>query len=236
MTTESISLGNISVTIGMPIGKPIPAQTVVSLYATAEQMGKMGLRCELAMLQCGVINIARDTVLDEFLLNGTDKLFWIDSDMVWSPNEFLRFLALSTKFDVLVASYPVKVDGPMLFHINSEEMTMVPNEFGLMQMNGMGLGFSIMDRKVCEAVAATKPRVIDTSNREMAEVFRIDRTAKGYRRTEDMAFFADIRELGFEVWCDPSIELGHVGDREWRGKLIDAFPRPSGLILNLEES
>ncbi len=223
MTTEAISLGNISVTIGMPVGKPIPPQTSVSLFATAYQMGKMGLRCELGMLQCGVINIARDTVLDEFLLNGTDKLFWIDSDMAWSPDEFLKFLALSTKFDVLVASYPVKVPGPTLFHVNAEDMTFEPNEYGLMQMNGMGLGFTIIDRKVCEAIAATKPRVIDTNGRNMAEVFRIDKTAKGHRRTEDMAFFADIRDLGYAIWCDPSIELGHVGDNEWRGRLSDAM-------------
>ncbi len=223
---EAISLGNISVTIGMPVGKPIPPQTVVALYATAEQMGKMGLRCELAMLQCGVINIARDTVLDEYLKNGTDKLFWIDSDMVWSPAEFLRFLALSTKFDVLVASYPVKIDRPNgIFHVNAEDMTLAPNEYGLIQMNGMGLGYSIMDRKVCETIAASKPRVIDIDGREMAEVFRIDKTPKGHRRTEDMAFFADIREAGFAIWCDPSIELGHVGDKEWRGKLADAIPK-----------
>ncbi len=235
MTTENLPL-TASVTIGMPVGKPIPVQTVVSLYATAEQMGKMGIRCELAMLQCGVIQIARDSVLDEFLRNDTDKLFWIDSDMVWTPGDFLRLLGLATKFDIVGAAYPVKIDGPMVFHINSEACELTTNDYGLLPMNGMGLGFSIMSRRACEAVAATKPRVIE-NGREMAEVFRVDKSPTGHRRTEDIAFFLDLKAAGFEVWCDPSIELGHVGDREWRGKLFDAFPqRPSGLILNLEES
>ncbi len=223
---ESIPLNSVSVTIGMPVGKPIPPQTVAALYATAEQMGRMGIRCELALLQCGVIQIARDTVLDEFLQNGTDKLFWIDSDMVWSPGDFLRLLALSMKFPIVAAAYPVKVEPPV-FHVNVEDMELKPNDYGLLEMNGLGLGYCIMDRKACEAVAGKAPRVMDINGREMAEVFRIDRTAKGHRRTEDMAFFADLREAGFTIWCDPSIELGHVGEREWRGKLADAIPANS---------
>ncbi len=221
---ESISLENVSVTIGMPVGKPIPPRTNASIFATAYQLGKMGIRCELALLQCGVITIARDTVLDEFLGNGTDKLFWIDSDQVWLPEDFLRLLALSMKFDVVAAAYPVKMDGPTTFHVNVDGMELVPNNYGLLEMNGLGLGFCVVDRKACEAVAATKPRVIDIDGREMAEVFRVDRTASGNRRTEDIAFFADLREAGFAIWCDPTIELGHVGEREWRGRLFDAFP------------
>ena len=43
------------------------------------------------------------------------------------------------------------------------------------------------------------------------------------RRTEDIAFFDDLRDEGFTIWCDPSIELGHVGEKEWRGRFADAL-------------
>jgi hypothetical protein len=33
--------------------------------------------------------------------------------------------------------------------------------------------------------------------------------------------FEDIRALGFKVWLDPTIELGHVGSKEWRGAVAE---------------
>lgn len=224
MSQEGLLLGNVSVAIGMPVGKPIPAQTVTSLFATAYTLGRMGIRCDLLMQLCGVIQIARDTVLNEFLTNcRADKLFWIDSDMVWTPETFLRLLAFSTKFDVVAAAYPAKIDGSTMFYVNTEGEPTV-NEYGLRTINGLGLGFAIVDRKACEHLAAKAPRVFDGVNQtDMAEVFRVDKSEKGFRRTEDIAFFADLRDAGFTVWCDPSIELGHVGEKEWRGRFADAL-------------
>jgi GT2 family glycosyltransferase len=34
---------------------------------------------------------------------------------------------------------------------------------------------------------------------------------------EDYLFCDRARELGFEVWVDPSIELGHMGVQEYKG-------------------
>ena len=62
-----------------------------------------------------VVQIGRDAVLDDFLQDDTQKLFWIDSDMVWEPGDFLRLLALSTTRGVVCAAYPRKVDGPIQF-------------------------------------------------------------------------------------------------------------------------
>jgi hypothetical protein len=31
-----------------------------------------------------------------------------------------------------------------------------------------------------------------------------------------MAFFADVRELGYDVWLDPTINVGHVGSHVFR--------------------
>ena len=76
--TEAISLGNVSVAIGMPVGKSIPPMTVSSIFATAYQLGQMGIRCDLLMQICGVVTIARDSVLDEFLKCGADKLIWVE--------------------------------------------------------------------------------------------------------------------------------------------------------------
>lgn len=215
--------GGMSVTIGMPANSGIPPRTVMSLIETTRQCAAMGIRLEMAMESCGVIEIGRDGVLDQFLKGSTQKLFWIDSDMVWTPREFVRLLALSCHVDLLCATYPAKVDGPPTFYVNYDA-GLPAGDFGLLPIKGAGLGFTIVDRAPLERLAASKPQVLDDINgRTMAAVFRVD-TFEGKRRTEDMAFFADLADLGYQLWLDPMIALGHIGTRMWRGAIIDTLP------------
>lgn len=216
-----IDLSKVSVTVGMPLyGSVIPARTAASLFATATACAKAGVRCEF-VIERGLVEIARDALLDDFLSGDTDKLFWIDSDMTWEPGDFLRLLALSTLRDVVCATYPSKTD-QVAFNIDMpREVTR--DELGLIEVNGLGLGFTVVSRAVCKELAVSAPRVRDTLNgREMASIFRVD-VVNGRRRSEDMAFFADIRGLGHKVWLDPSINLGHVGERVFTGAVMDAF-------------
>ena len=224
MTDEQIPITGMTVAIGMPVGKPIPPHTVISLCHTVQRCTEMGVRCDIIMEVSGVVQMTRDCVLDSFLKGDAQKLFWIDSDMAWSPDDFLRMLAISTKVGVLAASYPARMDGPLSFYVDYAKDRKI-GPFGVQEINGAGLGFTVMDRSIAEELAAKAPRVTDTLNeREMAAVFRVD-IVDGKRRTEDMAFFADIRDLGHTVWMDPSIELGHIGEKQWRGRIMDAFKK-----------
>jgi hypothetical protein len=36
-----------------------------------------------------------------------------------------------------------------------------------------------------------------------------------------MAFFSDIRDLGYQVNIDPNVTLGHVGPKEYRASILD---------------
>lgn len=218
-----IDVRTVSVTIGMPVYGSLPPWTVASLFSTADVCARNGIRCEFVM-EMGIVEISRDAVLDDFLRDTTDKLFWIDSDMTWEPGDFLRLLALSTQRGVVCAAYPRKVDGGAQFSVDMD-LTVEADDLGLLPIRGAGLGFAVVDRAICKQLADTKPLVSDgLNNRTMRSVFRVD-TIDGRRRTEDMAFFADIRGLGHGVWLDPSITLGHVGLREWKGQLSDALTR-----------
>lgn len=213
--------------IGIPIwGSSIPVATMLSLVGTIDYCARLGVDVAIVTRQ-GAHVIARDALFEDFLTSNAARLFWIDSDMVWNPEDFLRLLGMSflPGNDVMVAAYPAKKPGETLtFYANAGARAETTEPYGLVPVHGMGLGFAITSRKACEALAATKPIVLDQINGETChEVFRFD-TIGGNRRTEDMAFFADLAELGFQTWCDPSIELGHVGSREWRGRLLDVMP------------
>lgn len=212
-----ISVEGMTVAIGMPIYDKPTAKTSNSLFYTAKICAEVGVKCDLIMVR-GFIEYARDQVLDEFLKSPAQKLFWIDSDMVWHPDDFLKLLALSTKVDVVGCAYPQKIDGPTSCIATVSGAT---NELGLLPCDMMGLGFTVVDRAVCTKLANFAPQTFDAlSGRKMASVFRLDRP--GLRCTDDYNFFTDIKDAGFQVWLDPSIELGHVGEREWRGRLLDS--------------
>lgn len=209
--------------IGMPVDNPVPARTAMSLFKTAQRCVQIGLPLSLSIEVSGVVTIGRDLVLDDFLQSTSDYLFWIDSDMVWEPEDFLRIVALATQVGVVCAAYPAKVEGPVSFYAKSgDELTTGP--YGLLEIEGTGLGFTCISREWLEKLAATKPDVRDQiTERSLKSVFRVDISEDGFRRTEDIAFFHDLRALGAKVWLDPQIGLGHIGERMWQGRFADAF-------------
>jgi hypothetical protein len=97
------------------------------------------------------------------------------------------------------------------------------NEYGCIKAGGLGLGFCVMSRAAVEKLAATKKSVFNQGTGEqMIDAFRID-TSDGMVRGEDMAFFSDLRALGYDIWVDPTISLGHIGYKVYRGDLVKAY-------------
>lgn len=219
-------MNGVSVMIGMPAGRDLPVLTVKSLIGTSSALQSRGIECRFGFIaNSAVIQWARDEVIDTFLESDCKVLFWIDSDMVWEPGQFIRLLVFSQMFDVICAAYPAKIETPT-FYMNWDKGP--PNEYGLLEIKGLGLGFTVMRREVVEALVAKAPKIVDqVSNRTIASVFRVDRI-NDYRRGEDMAFFQDIRDAGYKVWLDPSIDLGHVGSRVYRGSIRDALGLDGG--------
>lgn len=218
---REVNMAGVSVMIGMPAGRDLPIQTVKSLIGTFSACRDRGVACQFgAIANSAVIQWARDEVVDIFLKSDANVLFWIDSDMAWEPGQFIRFLVWTQIYDVVCGAYPAKMDRPTFYLLGCDGK---PNEHGLLDIDGIGLGFVAMRRSVVEVLADKAPKVRDQiANRDIAAVFRID-SVRGDRRGEDMAFFADIKAAGFDVKLDPSIDLGHVGQKQYTGSIRDAL-------------
>lgn len=227
-----VSLQGVKIMLGMPLKDSMPKQTAFSLAQTMFVAGQLGVDARFAIGSASNNDRARDLVVDGFLQSDCDKLFWLDSDMVWSPQEFFQLVALSTFYDIVLASYPAKTEGPSPFFVDFD-MPSVTNEHGLLKIKGAGLGFCCMDRKAVQAIADMHPMIYDQSiGRIRKKIFRhdigfehtveVDGVDYPTDRTEDFAFFADAMECGFDIWLHPGIELGHIGQKEWRAKFADA--------------
>jgi hypothetical protein len=223
-TLVDIPVGDISVMVGIPTCRDFHPLTVKSLIGTFAACRERNIACELGLVSgMGIIEWARDEVVDLFLKSKATRLFWIDSDMVWEPAQFIRLLALSGLVDVLAATYPAKREPPTFYVNRDVDKPVEPDALGLIEVWGTGLGFCVMRRVVVEKLAARAERVRDQVNgQEIASVFRVDRHNQD-RRGEDMAFFSDIRALGYKVLLDPSVDLGHIGTKLYTGSIRDAL-------------
>lgn len=215
----------LSVAIGFPTGATLPFPTALSLARTTHACALRGVDVTVEFVAgSSIITTARSQVVHRFLQGNKKRLFWIDSDIEWEPEDFLRLLGMSQQLDVVCGAYPLKREGQNAFVVLNDNPGQVTiNPLGCIKIQGTGLGFCVMSRAVVEKIVATKPVIHNQGSGEhIADVFRID-TIDGKLRGEDMAFFDDLRALGYDIWLDPTISLGHLGWKSYRGDLVKAF-------------
>lgn len=212
--------------IGMPVGSgSVPWATAVSLLATTRAMDKaqIPLRIE-APVGSSVVTWARDVVVAGFLKTDFTHLFWIDSDIVWTPGDFIRMVKWGAIYDVIGAAYAYKKDPPQVFvNLPGEEGEREIDGHGNVKVESLGLGFTLVKRVVIERIWATAGTVT-VEGVDLPDIFHISkRPSTNGGLGEDVGFFEEVARLGYQPWLDPSISLGHVGQKIYRSDVIDAL-------------
>lgn len=218
-----MDMAGVRVMLAMPTHRDVPAQTVRSLLETQHVLASNRIVSDIQMQVGGsLVHHARTKAAWHFLQSDCTHLFWVDSDMSWAAKDFLRLLAVGTKLECVFAAYPCRAEPIRFFLAFDEAKTYESNEFGCLPVRGAGLGFCCVQRQVIEKIAAQSPKLHypDVEGGPVPRIFRCDER-DGYARGEDIAFFDDVRSLGFQTWLDPSIELGHIGSKEYRAKFSD---------------
>ena len=227
-TTKTIGLdpAKMSAFIAMPTHRPLEPETVVSLIGTVHELDSRGIRWTVEFKARGsLIHHSRSKVAEDFRVSEHTHMFWIDSDMVWQPADFLRLLALATVMPCVTAAYTAKCDPPQ-FLMSVDGPVVEANAYGCLPIGGQGLGFTCVQRQVIETLARHAPRCnFPDVPAPIPHIFRLDdvpgRDGVLDARGEDIAFFADVRDHGFEVWLDPNITLGHIGTKTYQASILD---------------
>lgn len=233
MAQMQIEMKGVKVMIGVPSSRNLHPATVTSLLGTQAYLMERSLDLKPGVgfvIGCAVIQKARDEVIDLFLKSDFTHLFWLDDDIVFEPEDFWRMLGIAQVYDVVTAAYPAKMDDTTTFFVKTATEEWIQNEHGLYEIEGIGLGFFCMSRKLVKELVDQSPTVWDdVLGGPRPSVFRIDLTDHGYKgtagkfRSEDMAFCSDIRDLGYTINLDPEVSLGHVGTKIYRGSIKDAL-------------
>jgi len=219
-------MADIHVMLAMPTSRDIPRETVLSLMETQGLLQERNISFTLYLSDGGsLVHNARTKAAHHFLKSECTHLFWVDSDIVWKAEDFLRILALATKMECVAASYPLKRDDlQFVLNVKNPLQTVKSDEYGCIEVNSLGVGFTCVQRKVIEELAAKAPAVRISHYGIMPRIFRLD-DPDNVSRGEDIAFFDDIRALGYKVHLDPKIELGHVGPKVYRGAVSQFLKR-----------
>lgn len=210
----------------------VSVKLAVSLVDLCTKLPSHGVNVQIANIcGCSVVSRARNLLADEFLKSDATDLMFIDSDINFNADDVIRLLAWGTDPKKgIVAGIPVarkknKVYISILDTDDDSQVTM--NAMGLVRAKRVATAFMLVQRKVFEDLRDAHPewKHGQTEGDPIYSFFDFKSTPEGYIG-EDFLFCDRARELGYEVWIDPTIELGHMGMQEFKGSFGEDWLYP----------
>ena len=227
---------------------------VLSLLNLLHDGSARGLRMQISLLHGeSLITRARNNCVAQFLANPDwTHLFWIDSDIGFTPQAAYRLLL--SDYDIAVGAYPKKFDNwfieglpPELTmeqfnnllatygvyaHNSSEnnDTQLTVQEDGFLKIKAAPLGFSVIKRQVFEQLITAYPdyRYVP-DNHTVDEGFHyrffdttIDPDSKHYL-SEDLAFCQLWQKYGGEIYLDAYSNLNHQGTKLFTGNFAQSL-------------
>jgi hypothetical protein len=202
----------------------VSLKLAVSLARLAQAAPQHGIDIQIgSVCGCSVVSRARNLLAKDFLESKCTDLIFIDSDINFEPEDVLRLMAWTSEPKKgIVAGVPrvrgeEKVYISLLDYDENNELTM--NGMGLVRAKRVATAFMMVRRDVFETLVEAHPEWTyydKKTDRMLPALFDFKLTEEGYMG-EDFLFCDRTREVGFEVWVDPTIKLGHMGVQEYLG-------------------
>lgn len=195
-----------------------------------------------------LITRGRNNLVDKFLDEGFDYLFFIDADITFDVFDavYMIYLAATSDKEVITASYPIKAinwkhitTANSLNLINSEEdyekysgkyvthftKTEEVSTLEPIKVLESGTGFMLIKRGVFEKFKDAYPEqqyISEETNKEKVAYFDcvINKEDKRYL-SEDYMFCNYVRKIGIDIWVVPWIKLQHTGQYKYSGSMKD---------------
>lgn len=201
----------------------VSLKLAISLARFAQQAPAHGIEVNIGSIcGCSVVSRARNLLVRDFLETDCTDLMFIDSDINFEPESIFRLMAWgSDPKKGIVAGVPRtrKSEKVYIAKLDQDEEGVTMNGMGLVRGLRVATAFMLVQRKVFEDLIEKNPEWAYTDHitkTDLHAVFDFKVTKEGYMG-EDFLFCDRARELGYEVWIDPTIKLGHMGVHEYEG-------------------
>ena len=199
-------------------GTSMDLSYVRSLTETIAELNKLGITHTWIGDHFSIVNLAREFTLDgaylfenneiDYSTKGPirdtvtyDKIFLIDSDISWTPDQFLK-LYYSDK-DIISGLYMTTTGQPTVYPKDKEyfEANGISENNETIDVTGFGLGF------VC-----VKSGVFESLERPWFQFMYTDKNAPNpniFMIGEDISWCMRVSELGYKLYSDLSVKVQH---------------------------
>jgi len=176
----------------------MPFQFVQSLTDMIRKLDEDGVNYEIAFHAATLVYIGRDRLAKKAIDEGFTHVLWLDDDMVFKADLIDDLTFCGKPF---VTGLAVGRRAPHFSCVFKEVLPKVErwtyNEYPKEPFRIYGCGFAcvLIETKVLEKVWITHGTCFFPT-RELGE---------------DVAFCDRALKLGFEIWAEPTVQLGHIG-------------------------
>jgi SAM-dependent methyltransferase len=231
----SFDLRGRKIMLGLPTYDfKISAKLAISLASFCVQAQQHGVDIQICNISgCSVVSRVRNLIAADFLQSDCTDLMFIDSDINFDAEDIFRLMAwnIDPKKGI-VAGIPVarkkgKVYISTLDTDDDEHIFM--DKMGLVRAKRVATAFMMIRRDVFTQLKDAHPEWVYYDEKKVGDemIAFFDFALKdGNYIGEDFLFCDRARELGFEVWIDPTIKLGHMGVEEFAGSFGEDYLYP----------
>ena len=186
------------VMIGLPIHRPIEFKVFESFVRLINS--KRDIEYTFTMIQNSIIHDAREYVVNKFMESDCSHLMFIDSDMTFHPQSVQYLLRHGKDFVTAKAFKRVYPYQPCFYtklQVYPKIELESPIEYGngLLPIEGCGMSCVLISKSVFEKI-------------EKPYFFPIPEVG------EDLSFCYKVKEAGIKMYCDTTIQFGHVAHVE----------------------
>ena len=145
----------------------IHLQTISSIISTRDTLIQAKIGMGMMWVRDSLVTRARNKLVDNFLKQKEyTHLFFIDADIIFQPQEFIRVLLFDKP--LTAAGYPIKHDGPIeegdasqgwCINFPLGKYDLKDNDKGFKKVNYAGTGFMCIERQVFEKIVKEYPSI-----------------------------------------------------------------------------
>lgn len=205
---------NFDVLIATP-GTNFDYRHIRALFATMEALRDLGITYTWLSGHSSLVNVAREiTLAGDTDFNFTErgplrdtvdykKIFMIDSDIVWTPDDFLKLY--NSDKQVVSGLYVIGRDDKFESNLfDSKLKAIVPKDDEIIEVDSVGLGFVAVAKGVLESIP--RPWFTYTTINMTDPYGNTIETSIG----EDISWCWKLKEQNIKIYAEPSVRVGHI--------------------------
>jgi hypothetical protein len=182
-------------------------------------------------LGCCYLDQTRNHIVDKFLASDCSHLIMVDSDLSFDGDAIIKLLKADEQ--IVAAAYPYrsleKEGFPISIKLDENRIPIGNREKHLIECSFVPTGLMCIKRDVFDILKKEYPDLIDSSGElqffQTGILFAKEGNKDYYG--EDVYFCEICKRAGIQIWCDPNINIDHIGELHRKGN-YDQYLRTAG--------